>query len=270
MNLKQFLMSAFPAAPKGPWTWIAIGLTALGCVILFFVLQALPGRARKFLIAAVTFLAGLFYAAEFFIPVDPKTEENFLTFAVPTVGNVTNVLAAFTLGLGVFSLVRIHGTKVVKLREGWENSVVLLLGIVVMAVAGLGYENTRFYRSLFMDVLNSFDAAMFATLAFFIISAAYRAFRVKSAEATLLMLAALVVMLGQIPIGQYLTHWLPEKGSFLSLLRLDNISNWLLITVNAPATRAIGFGLGIGGLAIAMRLWLSLERGAFFEAKADN
>jgi len=269
MDLQKFLSSTFRPA-QGPWIWVAIGLAAVGCVILFFVLQALPGRLRKALIATVTFLAGLFYALEFFWPVDPKTDENFLTFAVPTVGNVINVLAAFTLGLGVFSLVRIHTAKVMKLREGWENSLVLLASIVVMAVAGLWYEDTIFFRSLFRDVLNSFDAAMFATLAFFIISAAYRAFRIKSAEATLLMLAALIVMLGQIPIGQYLTHTLPEKGSFVSLFRLDNISNWLLLTVNAPATRAIGFGLGIGGLAIAMRLWLSLERGAFFEAKAED
>lgn len=269
MSLERFLSRAFPPA-HGGWVWGAIVLCALGCVLLFFALQALPGRARKALIAACTFLAGLFYALEFFWPVNPKTQENFLTFAVPTVGNVINVLAAFTLGLGVFSLVRIHASKVAKLREGWENSLVLLLSIVVMAVAGLRFEKTLFFRSLFRDVLNSFDAAMFATLAFFIISAAYRAFRIKSAEATLLMLAALIVMLGQIPIGQYLTHWLPEKGTFASVFRLDNISNWLLLTVNAPATRAIGFGLGVGGLAIALRLWLSLERGAFFEAKAEE
>jgi hypothetical protein len=269
MNLQQLLSRAFPPA-HGNWRWAAIAMAAAACVLLFFALQALPGRARKALIAAATFLSGLFYALEFFWPVNPKTDENFLTFAVPTVGNVINVLAAFTLGLGVFSLVRIHVGKVAKLREGWGNSLVLLVSMVVMAVAGLGYQNTLFFRSLFRDVLNSFDAAMFATLAFFIISAAYRAFRVKSAEATLLMVSALVVMLGQIPIGQYLTHWIPEKGTFASIFRRDNISNWLLLTVNAPATRAIGFGLGIGGLAIALRLWLSLERGAFFEAKADE
>lgn len=269
MTLQRFLSTVFrPLEP--PWLWVAIALCAVGCVVLFFALQALPGRARKALVAAVTFLAGLFYALEFFWPVNKETDENFLTFAVPTVGNVINVLAAFTLGLGVFSLVRIHATKVIKLKEGWGNSAVLLISIVVMAVAGLRYEDTIFFRSLFRDVLNSFDAAMFATLAFFIISAAYRAFRIKSAEATLLMLAALIVMLGQIPIGQYITHTIPEKGTFASIFRLDNISNWLLLTVNAPATRAIGFGLGIGGLAIAMRIWLSLERGAFFEAKAED
>jgi hypothetical protein len=266
--IQSFLSRAFPALHGGALAGAVAGCV-VACVIAVVILQALPGKARKAVIAAVTFVAGLFYALEFFLPANAQ-DENILTFAVPTVGNVTNVLGGMTLGLGVLSLIRIHGSNVVKVKSGWENSMLLLVSMVVMAVAGIWYGQTLFYRSLFRDVLNSFDAAMFAVLAFFIVSAAYRAFRIKSAEATLLMVAALVVMLGQIPIGQYLTHWLPVKGSYLSLLRLDNISNWLLSTVNAPAQRAIGFGLGIGGLAIALRIWLSLERGAYFEAKADE
>src|SRR5437764_852980 len=85
----------------------------------------------------------------------------------------------------------------------------LFASMVTMAVAGIGFENGRFYRSIFQDLLANFDAAMFASLAFFIIGAAYRAFRIKSAEATLLMLSALVVMLGQVPIGQAITSGLP-------------------------------------------------------------
>ena len=39
---------------------------------------------------------------------------------------------------------------------------------------------------------------------------------------------------------------------------------WVLTAINAPVLRAIGFGLGLGQLAMAMRIWLSLERGTFF------
>src|SRR5262245_49140650 len=102
--------------------YAAIAASAIACIVLFFVLQALPGRVRKFVIAGCTFLAGLFYAVEWFLPVDPKTNQNILTFAVPTVANVQNVLVGFTLGLGVFSLVKIHGTNVLKQKSGWENS----------------------------------------------------------------------------------------------------------------------------------------------------
>lgn len=268
--ISPLLSRLFPPQ-QGAMLYVALAGAALFSIVVIFVLaKVMPARLRRPVIAACTFLAGLFYVTEFFLPVKQGEEGNMLTFAVPTVGNIANVLVGFTLGLGVFSLIRVHGANVAKMKSGWENSLVLLLGMVVMTVAGIGFPDSTFYRSLFRDVLNSFDAAMFAVLAFFIISAAYRAFRIRSAEATLLMLSALVVMLGQIPIGQYLTSGLPEKGEFVSLFRLDNISNWLLTVVNAPAQRAISFGLGIGALANSLRLWLSLERGAYFEAKAED
>jgi len=266
--IRSLIQTLFPPL-SGVALYVALAAVAAVCVLLFFVLNALPGRSRRSVIATCTFVAGLFYAVEWFWPANPATNSNPLTFAIPTVANVQNVLTAFTLGLGVFSLLRIHGRNVARLRPGWENSAVLIAGLFTMAVAGLFFENSTFFRSLFRDVLNSFDAAMFATLAFYIISAAYRAFRIRSVEATLLMLSALVVMLGMIPIGQALTHGLPEKGSFLSLLRLDNISNWLLLNVNGPAQRAINFGLGVGALAIGLRVWLGLERGGLFEGKVE-
>jgi hypothetical protein len=267
MKLSTLLSKLFPPLHGWPLIGALFGVLVL-CVFLFFALHALPPRARKMVIAGATFLAGLFFALEWFWPAGADGT-NPLTFAVPTVGNVANVLTAFTLGLGVMSLIRIHGNNVARQKAGWENSVVLLAGMVVMAVSGLFFEKTIFFRSLFRDVLNSFDAAMFATLAFYIISAAYRAFRIKSVEATLMMIAALVVMLGMIPIGQALTSFIPERGSFLSLLRVDNISNWMLTILNAAAQRAINFGLGVGALAIALRVWLSLERGAYFESSAE-
>jgi hypothetical protein len=91
-------------------------------------------------------------------------------------------------------------------------------------------------------------AAMFSLLAFYIANAAYRAFRIRSIEAAIMMVAAVVVMLGQIPFGPLFIH--PS----LPAVRL-----WLIETVSTPVFRAITFGSVVAGLAMAIRIWLSLD-----------
>ena len=92
-------------------------------------------------------------------------------------------------------------------------------------------------------------SAMFALLAFYIASAAYRSLRVRSLESACIMLAALLVILGQIPHGPlYVSEHLPA-------IRL-----WILEYINASAFRAIYIGSMIAGLAMAIRIWLSLEK----------
>ncbi len=263
--IRSFLSQVFPPL-RGTAFYVALLVVLVVSIAIFFVLKMLPPRGRRAVIVVTTFIAGLFYTVEFFWPAN-KDGENPLTFAVPTMGNVLNVLQGFALGLGVISLLRIHSKNLMKAKPGWENSALLLASMLIMAVAAIGFEDSLFFRSLFFDIYGTFEATMFAILAFFITSAAFRAFRIRSAEATLMMVAALLVMLGQVPIGQWITSGIPENGQFISIFRTDNISNWLLTTVNSPALRAISFGLGVGELAMALRIWLSLERGVYFEVK---
>ncbi|MCC6444386.1 MAG: PD40 domain-containing protein [Armatimonadetes bacterium] len=119
-------------------------------------------------------------------------------------------------------------------------------------------------RILFFGLLSSLDATMFSLLAFYIAAAAYRAFRVRSVEASLMMAAAFIVLIGQVPLGMALTGGLPTEG-WLASFRIEVMSNWVLQIINAPAYRAMGFGLALGGLAMALRIWLSLERGSYFD-----
>ena len=94
--------------------------------------------------------------------------------------------------------------------------------------------------------------SMFSLLAFYIGYAAYRTFRVQSKEAFVMMMAALVIILGQIPQGaNYISADLPE-------LRF-----WIMEFLSTPAFRAIYFSSAIAGLGLAVRMWFSMEKNPF-------
>jgi hypothetical protein len=104
------------------------------------------------------------------------------------------------------------------------------------------------FRAFFDNILIPIFSSMFALLAFFIASAAYRAFRARNLMASLLLLAALIVMSRFNP---YLP-W-PEY--------ISKASNWLMNVPNMAAQRAIVIGVGLGIVATALKVILGIERG---------
>lgn len=272
-GISDWLHRTVPANSAMAWTFV-FGSAVL-CVVIFFLMQRLKPRGRKTLIVTVTFVAGLFYALEFFLPTQLVNgqEENALTPLLDIMSDFAAIVGAFTLGLGIYSLAGIHGKTLLRGRSGWFFSLTFFVSMIAMAFVGIlaktaGHENIPINKNLndilFRGGFTALNGTMFSIVAFYIVSAAYRAFRIRSAEAGLLMGSALIVMLGQVYAGQALTAWLPADG-FAANFRIETLSDWLLTRVNAPAVRAVGFGLGVGLLATSLRIWLSLERGSYFD-----
>lgn len=182
--------------------------------------------------------------------------------------SVLRIIAAFALVLGVGSILRHHLEKIRRKKENWEYSYVAVVSLVVTAVIGLfgGIEGegplpTRFVfpftnytfqfdiHTIFMNVAVPLGATMFSLLAFFMASAAYRAFRARTVEATLLLFAAFVVMLGALPLGAHLIPGLPD------------FSEWILTVPNTAAKRGLLFGIALGSLATSLKIILGIERG---------
>ncbi len=286
-TLQQFFA---PVSPHHTASYF--GHLALGLLFMFAVLaglQAAPRRSRKTIIAVFTFLGGLYFVSEFFWPTNPATNSNPLTPFEPLVASISAVIGSFAIGLGVVSLVQLHSRNIARRRTGWGFSVVLLASFAAMFLFGLmdaysakttiipavpglwASQNAHgLYQFLFIGGLSSLTSATFSIIAFYIASAAYRAFRIRSLEATLLMAAALIVMLGSVSFGTWFTHTIPMTSPDGSEnpwanFRIENIAQWLLLEVNAAAQRGILFGLTLGLLATSLRYWLSLERGAYFD-----
>lgn len=92
------------------------------------------------------------------------------------------------------------------------------------------------------------QATMFALLAFFIASAAFRAFRARNTEAGLLLGSAILVLLGRAPIGRLINDSLPE------------ITNWIIDVPNNAGRRAIIIGAALGAIVTGLRVLLGMER----------
>ena len=73
-----------------------------------------------------------------------------------------------------------------------------------------GHYPGSYIKWFYNYVYTPLSATMFALLAFFVASASYRAFRIRNFEATLLLVAGVLLMLGRVPLGNtnYIPWWI--------------------------------------------------------------
>ena len=169
----------------------------------------------------------------------------------------TLVIGPFALVLAIVTLVQTHWTRIRRRSEYWQYSFLVFIGMIVMLGFGipLGQKSSVFVW-LFEYVQVPMDATMFSLLAFFIASAAYRAFRARTLEATLLLGAALIVMIGNVPIGDVIWNTvMPFRDNLPSDAR-----QWILDNPNLSARRGIILGISLGVISQSIRIILGIER----------
>lgn len=191
----------------------------------------------------IVFGCGFFMIVAFFVPLKgfQDTAQTFQNW-------YTGVIAFFVF-IGIFNLVRINVEKIQKRRKDWAYSIILLSFLALMMTVGFigGTEGTAFLY-LFQNFQVPLGATMFSLLAFFVASAAFRAFRARTPEATLLLVAAVIVMIGRVPVGYWIWHGFP------------NLVEWIMNVPNTAAKRGILFGADLGLISMALRILLGIER----------
>jgi len=220
----------------------------------------------------LVFTTAVMLIVAFFIPHRPfgDLESRFL--------NWYTIVSGFTFLLGLDSLTRHHLTRAFRRGEGWGYSLVLVLSL--FATMALGFYSWFKYQSpfalhapfmwLYTYMIIPLQSTMFASLAFFIVSAAYRAFRIRNFAATLLLVAACLVMVGNVPLGGSiwrdigaLAHTIApsvDLAQFNNLEGFAAVKDWLMSIATASAVRGIGIGLALGGIAMSLRIILGIER----------
>lgn len=193
---------------------------------------------------AICFIMGISMIVQFFIPHPASLGFGSMIY------KWIIVLMAFALVLAIGNLIRHHGNKIRRKKEDWQYSIVTLTGMAAMAVIGLawGIEADSLYQTIYLNVMAPLGGTMFALLAYYMASAAYRAFRARSLEATLLLVSAFIVMIGFMPFGQYLHPRFPA------------FAEWIMKVPNMASQRGILLGVAFGSIATALKIILGIER----------
>jgi hypothetical protein len=110
---------------------------------------------------------------------------------------------------------------------------------------------------LYEYVFKPLQATTFAMLAFYVASAAFRAFRAKNIEAILLLGTAFIILLGRTFAGVILTAWLPD---WLSGLKFENLTVYIMQVFNTAGNRAIMIGIALGIASTSLKVLLGVDR----------
>lgn len=205
----------------------------------------------------LTAIVGLTFVVQFFIPHDP------MRFLADMFSDWFSIIAAAAIWLGALNLIRVSAEKIYRKEKDRFYAAVTIASFLLIVIIGFFFSQGRSFQEpgtrfdwLYLNIYTPLMATMFAMLAFFVASASYRAFRARNAQATVLLLAAFVVMLGRTPFGDWISKvvFLPDGWG------ISNLSNIIMNYFNVAGQRAIMIGIALGTVSTSLRIILGIER----------
>jgi hypothetical protein len=173
----------------------------------------------------------------------------------------TVIVIAFALLLGVFNVVRVHAQRI-QSRTRAPFSVLLVASFLIVFIPGvLSPErmpealrdwvgpNGQVVDFAFRYVQRPLQASLFSLTAFFAFTAAWRVFRIRNAASLVMLVAALVVLIGSIPLSIGAGWALPAA-----------VRTWAMSVPVRAGARGILLGISLGILVTGLRLLLGIER----------
>jgi hypothetical protein len=156
------------------------------------------------------------------------------------------ILGAFALLLGMFNLLRTHAAAIAA-GDRRGSSLLLIIALLGTLALGLAAPQSRALDWVFAYIYFPLQASLGALLAFVAVRAAFRAFRLRSLDAGILLVASLVMLLLQVPAASAL--W-PQAAV---------VRDWLLAVPIAASMRGVLLGVSLGIMATSLRILLAVD-----------
>jgi hypothetical protein len=194
---------------------------------------------KRVIATVIVIIVGLPVLLDFFV------ESDLIGFLKFVFVRWAIIVAAFAIILGFLNVLIVHLDKILGFKQGWFYSIFLILTMMTVLILGLieGPQGSLTSR-IFQYILFPLQATIFSLLAFFVASAAYRAFRVRNWESALLVIFGVIVLLGQVPLWGALT----------------SSKEWILGVLSMAGARGILLGVALGTVATGLRVLLGIDR----------
>jgi len=178
----------------------------------------------------------------YFIPWGPL---DWLSGKLMTIAAVTN---AFTIVIAVYSQFRRSGRFIREKRKGWVYHIYLLVLLAIMTLSGfiLG-QHAGAYEWLLLAVVTPLSSVIYGILAFYMASAGARAFRARSPQAALLLVAGFIVLLYQAPL----------TGAFFP--GIEGAATYITNTFGMSVSRMFSISVSIGAIVLGVRMLTGRE-----------
>jgi hypothetical protein len=207
---------------------------------------------RREIPIAICFLFGISFILEYFIP-----HENVLSI-FETIRQWAIIVIAFAYVLGIANLVRINSHIIQRKGRDWPFKIILVVSLFFMITVGIifdifgirlgGIGEGTIFGWVYYHAQYPLQSTMFSLLAFFIASAAFRAFKIRTLQASLLAITAILVMIGRVPVGESIWSGFPD------------FTEWIMNVPQLAGKRAIMIGAALGAISTALKVLTGLER----------
>jgi hypothetical protein len=175
------------------------------------------------------------------------------------------ILGGFAALLGLYSLLHMHWSRMRRRMSGWGYSAFVFIGAIGMMAVGFfsdsigtvtsGTERVSLYDWGYDYIYIPCAATVFSLLAFYMASAAFRTFRARNLAAGLLLVAAVIVMFGRVPLSETVSEWLLGDRQII-----PNMAKAIMDYPNLAAKRGILLGIALGVISQSLRILLGIER----------
>jgi len=191
----------------------------------------------------LTAIFGILMIIEHFFPM-PTAVTNINV----TLRSFVTVVSAAALILGIIFLTIAHVRTISIQKGGWYYSIFYIVSLLITAGLGLmGIRNENFLW-VYNNMTAPIGAALYSLTAFYITSAAYRVFRARNWNATVLLVCAFIVLMMLIPIGAIIFPPVVPIGE------------WLRSFPSSAGFRGMIMGISLGIMGLGVRVFTGRQK----------